>query len=124
MLLKTIWDRILPGKMERFIADNTTLDMEQCLLDQSFIKDEKKNVAQYVTTYDFNLNDGYDGGDIEIYDIWLKNDRETYSLVRPKVGECLIYKPYQHITQKEITKNTKYQILVMVKNKELKKNLI
>ena len=46
-----IWDRILPGKMERFIADNTTLDMEQCLLDQSFIKDEKKNVAQYVTTF-------------------------------------------------------------------------
>ncbi|WP_438972988.1 translation elongation factor Ts [Polaribacter sp.] len=46
-----IWDRILPGKMERFIADNTTLDMEQCLLDQTFIKDEKKNVAQYVNTY-------------------------------------------------------------------------
>ena len=46
-----IWDRILPGKMERFIADNTTLDMEQCLLDQPFIKDEKKNVAQYVTTF-------------------------------------------------------------------------
>ena len=46
-----IWDRILPGKMERFIADNTTLDLEQCLLDQSFIKDEKKNVAQYVSTY-------------------------------------------------------------------------
>ena len=46
-----IWDRILPGKMERFIADNTTLDMEQCLLDQSFIKDDKKNVAQYVKTY-------------------------------------------------------------------------
>jgi elongation factor Ts len=46
-----IWDRILPGKMERFIADNTTLDMEQCLLDQSFIKDEKKNVAQYVAAF-------------------------------------------------------------------------
>jgi elongation factor Ts len=42
--------------MERFIADNTTLDMEQCLLDQSFIKDEKKNVAQYVTTF----------GDVEV----------------------------------------------------------
>ena len=51
-----IWDRILPGKMESFIADNTTLDMEQCLLDQSFIKDEKKNVAQYVTTF----------GDVEV----------------------------------------------------------
>ena len=51
-----IWDRILPGKMERFVSDNTTLDTEQCLLDQVFIKDEKKNVAQYVKTY----------GDIEV----------------------------------------------------------
>ncbi|MFC4268139.1 translation elongation factor Ts [Polaribacter marinivivus] len=46
-----IWDRILPGKMERFISDNTTLDKEQCLLDQTFIKDDKKNVAEYVKTY-------------------------------------------------------------------------
>ncbi len=46
-----IWDRILPGKMERFISDNTTLDQEQCLLDQNFIKDEKINVAKYVQSY-------------------------------------------------------------------------
>ncbi len=46
-----IWDRILPGKMERFISDNTTLDQEQCLLDQNFIKDEKINVAKYVESY-------------------------------------------------------------------------
>jgi len=46
-----IWDRILPGKMERFISDNTTLDQEQCLLDQNFIKDEKQRVADYVKTY-------------------------------------------------------------------------
>ncbi len=46
-----IWDRILPGKMERFISDNTTLDNEQCLLDQNFIKDEKINVAKYVESY-------------------------------------------------------------------------
>lgn len=51
-----IWDRILPGKMDRFISDNTTLDKEQCLLDQAFIKDEKKNVAEYVKTY----------GDVEV----------------------------------------------------------
>ena len=37
-----IWDRIIPGKMERFISDNTTLDQEKALLDQNFIKDEKK----------------------------------------------------------------------------------
>ena len=51
-----IWDRILPGKMERFISDNTTLDQEQCLLDQNFIKDEKKSVAEYVSSY----------GDVEV----------------------------------------------------------
>ena len=43
-----IWDKILPGKLERFISDNTTLDQEQCLLDQNFIKNEKQNVADYV----------------------------------------------------------------------------
>ena len=43
-----IWGNILPGKMERFISDNTSLDQEQCLLDQKFIKDEKKTVAEYV----------------------------------------------------------------------------
>jgi len=46
-----IRDRILPGKMERFISDNTTLDQEQCLLDQRFIKDDKQTVAQYVDSY-------------------------------------------------------------------------
>ncbi|WP_248724283.1 translation elongation factor Ts [Seonamhaeicola sp. ML3] len=46
-----IWDRILPGKMQRFISDNTTLDQEQCLLNQNFIKDEKKTVEAYVSSY-------------------------------------------------------------------------
>ena len=43
-----IWDRILPGKMERFISDNTTLDQEQCLLDQKFVMDDSKTVAEYI----------------------------------------------------------------------------
>ena len=46
-----IWDKILPGKMDRFISDNTTLDHEQCLLDQNFIKDDKMSVAKYVESY-------------------------------------------------------------------------
>ncbi len=51
-----IWDKILPGKLERFVSDNTTLDQEQCLLDQKFIKDEKKTVEEYVKSY----------GDVEV----------------------------------------------------------
>ncbi|AUC75156.1 MULTISPECIES: translation elongation factor Ts [unclassified Olleya] len=45
-----IWDKILPGKMERFISDNTTLDQEQCLLDQNFIKDDKSRVSDYIAS--------------------------------------------------------------------------
>ncbi|SED19281.1 translation elongation factor Ts (EF-Ts) [Tenacibaculum sp. MAR_2009_124] len=46
-----IWDKIVPGKIERFISDNTTLDQEQALLDQKFIKDEKKTVAEYIKSF-------------------------------------------------------------------------
>ncbi|MBX2827226.1 MAG: translation elongation factor Ts [Flavobacteriaceae bacterium] len=45
-----IWDKIVPGKMDRFISDNTTLDQEQCLLDQNYIMDEKQSVADYVAS--------------------------------------------------------------------------
>ncbi|QCE40753.1 translation elongation factor Ts [Psychroserpens sp. NJDZ02] len=45
-----IWDKILPGKMDRFISDNTTLDQEQCLLDQNFIKDDKSRVSDYIAS--------------------------------------------------------------------------
>ena len=45
-----IWDKIVPGKLERFISDNTTLDHEKCLLDQRFIMDEGMNVAEYVSS--------------------------------------------------------------------------
>ena len=52
-----IWDKIVPGKMDRFISDNTTLDQEQCLLDQNFIKDESKSVADYISSYgDVNVS--------------------------------------------------------------------
>ena len=43
-----ICDKILPGKIARFIADNTTLDQEQCLLDQNFVMDDSKTVLEYV----------------------------------------------------------------------------
>lgn len=46
-----IWDKILPGKIQRFISDNTTLDQERALLDQNFIKDDSKKVSDYVKTF-------------------------------------------------------------------------
>lgn len=44
-----IWDKIVPGKIERFISDNTLLDQELALLDQKFVMDDKITVAQHIT---------------------------------------------------------------------------
>lgn len=43
-----IWDKILPGKLQRFISDNTSLDQEKALLDQVYIMDDSIKVADYV----------------------------------------------------------------------------
>jgi len=45
---EAIWERIIPGKIDRFISDNVSLDKELALLDQDFIMDDSKTVAQYV----------------------------------------------------------------------------
>ncbi len=43
-----IWDKIVPGQLARYIADNTTLDKEQALLDQNYVLDDKMTVAEAV----------------------------------------------------------------------------
>ncbi|WP_456313026.1 translation elongation factor Ts [Pseudomonas shirazensis] len=50
-----IWDKIIPGKVQRFISDNTTLDQEKALLDQNFIKDDSKKVGDYVKGYNVEI---------------------------------------------------------------------
>jgi len=58
-----IWDKIIPGSLARFVNDNTTLDKEQALLDQSYVLDDKKSVAQAVEAAAASL-----GGTAEITD--------------------------------------------------------
>ena len=43
-----IWDKIVPGKLERFISDNTLLDQELALLDQKYVMDDSVTVAQHI----------------------------------------------------------------------------
>ena len=50
-----IWDKIIPGKIQRFISDNTTLDQEKALLDQNFIKDDSKKVGDYVKGFNAEI---------------------------------------------------------------------
>ncbi|MFK7770185.1 MAG: translation elongation factor Ts [Mariniblastus sp.] len=43
-----IWDRIVPGKLERFISDNSLLDQERCLLSQKYALDDSVTVEEAI----------------------------------------------------------------------------
>jgi len=43
-----IWDKIIPGQLEKFIKDNTEVDQTYALLSQSYIIDDSKTVKKYL----------------------------------------------------------------------------
>jgi len=43
-----IWDKIIPGQLEKFIKDNTEVDQTYALLSQSYIIDDSKTVEKYL----------------------------------------------------------------------------
>ncbi|MBJ8350312.1 translation elongation factor Ts [Streptococcus zalophi] len=45
-----IWDKIIPGKMDRFMLDNTQVDQQYTLLAQVYIMDDSKTVEQFLDT--------------------------------------------------------------------------
>lgn len=54
---EAIWDKILPGQMERFIADNTLLDQRLTLLGQFYVMNDKKTIAQVLEDTSKELDD-------------------------------------------------------------------
>ncbi len=54
---ESIWDKIIPGQLERFIADNTLIDQRLTLLGQFFVMDDKKTIAQVLEEKSKELND-------------------------------------------------------------------
>lgn len=52
-----IWDKILPGQLERFKADSTILDQRLTLLGQFFVMDDKKTIAQVLADKSKELGD-------------------------------------------------------------------
>lgn len=68
-----IWDKIIPGQIDRFFADNTILDQRLTLLGQFFVMDDKKTIEQVIAEKSKEL-----GGNIVIT-----------SYVRYEVGEGL-----------------------------------
>lgn len=60
---EAIWDKIIPGQLERFIADSTLIDQRLTLLGQFYVMDDKKTIAQVLEAKGKELDDN-----IEIVD--------------------------------------------------------
>lgn len=54
---ENIWGKIIPGLMDRFIADNTMLDQRLTLLGQFFVMDDKKTIDQVINEISKEIND-------------------------------------------------------------------
>ncbi|MBF7049418.1 elongation factor Ts [Campylobacter volucris] len=68
-----IWDNIIPGKMNSFIADNSQLDSRLTLMGQFYVMDDKKTIEQVIAEKEKEL-----GGSITIVEF-----------IRFEVGEGL-----------------------------------
>ncbi len=54
---ENIWDKIIPGQLERFILDNTLLDQRLTLLAQLYALDDKKTITQVINEKSQELHD-------------------------------------------------------------------
>lgn len=52
---KVVDERILPGKIERWIEDNTQLDKANALLSQTYVMDDSKTVEQAIAECDASI---------------------------------------------------------------------
>jgi len=50
-----IWDKIIPGQIERFISDNTQLDTAHALLSQPYVMDDSMTVEQAIKACDESI---------------------------------------------------------------------
>lgn len=52
-----IWDKILPGKMARFVSDNTQVDQQYVLLAQMYVMDDSKTVEKFLESKNATMID-------------------------------------------------------------------
>tara|TARA_B110000285_G_scaffold74807_1_gene86135 strand:- start:1905 stop:3026 length:1122 start_codon:yes stop_codon:yes gene_type:complete len=82
------------------------------------------NPNQFCKTIDITLNDSYEGGTTDIYNKWNASTHDEYTRLTPNIGEALIYKPYYHVSYNTPTSGERYQLIILVKNSDLKKKVV
>ncbi|SJZ97026.1 elongation factor Ts [Pilibacter termitis] len=50
-----IWDKILPGQLDRFVRDNTQIDQQYTLLAQPYVLDDSKTVAKFLESVNASI---------------------------------------------------------------------
>ena len=74
---------------------------------------------QFKDTLLISLNNDFKGGEVLVYDSWIRGDREAFSNTNVQTGEIVKFNCYQHSQTNEITEGVKYEIFIKVKRKEL-----
>ena len=76
---------------------------------------------QLCMSIDIYLNDNFKGGNLIAEESWERSKEGGCAVCKIKQGDVYIYKPWQHMTYDKVEEGTKYQIVIQVKNKDLKK---
>ena len=76
---------------------------------------------QLCMSIDIYLNDNFKGGNLIAEESWERSKEGGYAVCKIKQGDVYTYKPWQHMTYDKVEEGTKYQIVIQVKNKDLKK---
>jgi elongation factor Ts len=51
-----IWDKIIPGQLDRFKRDNTQIDQQYTLLSQAYVLDDSKTVEQFLDSVNAKID--------------------------------------------------------------------
>ena len=74
---------------------------------------------QFKDTLLITLNNDFKGGEVLIYDSWIRDNRKVFSNTNTSTGDIIKFNCFQHSQTNEITYGTKYEIFIKVKRKEL-----
>lgn len=74
---------------------------------------------QFKDTILVSLNDDFEGGEVLVYDSWIRGNREAFSNTNTVTGDVVKFNCYQHSQTNKINIGTKYEIFIKVKRKEL-----
>lgn len=75
---------------------------------------------QFADCFIITLNDGFEGGELELFDNWIEGDRNHSVVVEEKAGTVTFFKPYHHAQLSSILNGNRYEIYLLLRHTDIK----